>query len=635
MPRRAHIIGLLLCLCLVRLNAAPHTERIEFYYGIAEGSYLIGDLGGAERGIEQMLRIDSTYIPAWTLKARVLLDKNDSEAALAAAERAIALEPQKHEHTLLKALILGQMARPEEASKLIEQVIAQASPESDDARAAHQLLGLLRMAAGEWDQAAAAFNQIYHADPASAQTSLRLSSEAFLEKARAALQRGAHEDAVSAMDQAIAVYQKQSGKESLQQRTSLRLMRARLLAQMGRHEAAIQDLQTLTGQQAENFEAHITLASLYASVARWESLEGLIPSIAARPELKDIALYLEGRVALAKNRVGSARAKFEEAIEHLPKDADQLRRNLYFYRGICLQALGRSDEANTAILHAVDAGFRPETSEEAITASRALIAAKRANDAIPLLEAMTLNRIHPSAEVWALLGRAHIAEGSIPLALSALNESLSIEPEQSSTLALRGSQLRKLGDLVGALADYESALQLDPSNASLHYAIGLVHLQLGHILEAEKAIQTAAQQLTDQAGLQLLQSLLAYTIGHHADARNSLAQYQALINEDRNETAIHLDYILNAKPYPGHLSIAAYTKGSASRKEILDQAGRANTPESARTQLCATAFWMAQHEKGSNNHSAYLELLQIAVDIGSPDLTEYQLSKWQLSKLRH
>ena len=67
MPRRAHIIGLLLCLCLVRLNAAPHTERIEFYYGIAEGSYLIGDLGGAERGIEQMLRIDSTYIPAWSL----------------------------------------------------------------------------------------------------------------------------------------------------------------------------------------------------------------------------------------------------------------------------------------------------------------------------------------------------------------------------------------------------------------------------------------------------------------------------------------------------------------------------------------------------------------------------------------
>ena len=76
---------------------------------------MIGDLGGAERGIEQMLRIDPDYLPALTLKARVLLDQNKPVQALKAAERAIALEPENHKHSLLKALVLSHADRREEA----------------------------------------------------------------------------------------------------------------------------------------------------------------------------------------------------------------------------------------------------------------------------------------------------------------------------------------------------------------------------------------------------------------------------------------------------------------------------------------------------------------------------------------
>ena len=41
-----------------------------------------------------MLRIDPDYLPALTLKARVMLDQNKPVQALRAAERAIALEPE-------------------------------------------------------------------------------------------------------------------------------------------------------------------------------------------------------------------------------------------------------------------------------------------------------------------------------------------------------------------------------------------------------------------------------------------------------------------------------------------------------------------------------------------------------------
>lgn len=632
---RISIASLFFCLSILCLSAAPKADRIEFYYGIAEGNYLIGDLGGAERGIEQMLRLDPDYLPALTLQARVMLDQNKPERALKAVERAIALEPKNLEHTLLKALILGQMERRDEASVLIEEVIAQAPPESDDARVAQQLLGLLRMAAGEWDQAADAFNNIYLADPSTASTSLGLSSEAYLEKARAEMDAGAHDEAIAAIDQAIAVYKDQTGQEALQQGTALRLMRARLLTQLGRSEAAIKDLQVLTGQQPQNYEALITLASLYASVGRWESLDAVTKPIASRPELKDVALYLEGRAALAKNRVGTARAKFEAAIDALPKEAQLLRRSLYFYQGICLERLDRHEEAETSILYAIDAGFLPETSEEAVIASRTLLRADRASEAIPILEAITLNRIKPGAEVWAMLGRAHLASDTPTLALSAFNESLLIDPEQLEARALRGSLLRKIGDLEGALADYEVARRLAPDNASIAYAIGLVYLQLGLIPDAEQVISQAAASLKNNPGLQLLHALLAYTLEETDQAKTSLNAYKAAVTEKQNTTALYLDFLLDpeASVKLNEDEISQYFKGRFTRKQALDAAGKAETPKQARQQICAAAFWMAQFEQTKGNLVASKELLKIAVDTGNPDLTEYQLAKFQLGEM--
>jgi len=631
---RISIVSLLFCLSYLCLNAGPKTERIEFYYGIAEGSYLIGDLRGAERGIEQMLRLDPDYLPALTLKSRVMLDQDRPEQAIKAADRAIALEPTNHEHTLLKALVLGHMERREEASALIQQVIAKAPRESDDARAAHQLLGLLSMAAGEWDQAAAAFNNIYLADPATASTSLRLSSEAYLEKARAEMQVGAHDEAVAAIDQAIAVYKDQTGQEALQRRTALRLMRARLLAQVGRFEAAIKDLQILTGQQPENYEALITLASLYASVERWDSLEAVIEPIAERPELKDVALYLEGRAALAKNRVGSARAKFEAAIDALPKEADLLRRSLFFYRGICLQKLDRQAEATASILDAIDAGFLPETSEEAVIASRTLLRADRAIDAIPILEAITLNRIEPGAAVWAMLGRAHLASDTPTLALSAFNESLLIDPEQTKTLALRGSILRKIGDLEGALADYTRAHQLLPSSPVLSYEKGLVLLQLGQVAEAESLLRIAARKLTAHHTLDLVHASCAYSVGKIEEAKQSLNEYLAGIIDSPEPSALYLSRLLQVET-PDDFSdpVLSFFDRKSDRKTVLDWAGKAETPEQARKQICAAAFWMAQFEQKKGNLSEYEELLNISIEIGTPDYTEYQIAKWLLDKL--
>lgn len=631
---RSVIISVCLLFCSAHtalLAAAPSKDRIDFYYGIAEGNFLVGDLNGAERGIEQILRIDPDHVPALTLKTRVMLDRGKAATALEAAERAMELEPKRLEHTLLKALALGQLDRRDEATDIIETVIAQATPASENAKVAHQLLGLLRMAEGEWDQAAAAFNEIYLSDPQADPSSLRLSSEAFLEKTRILLTKGDPDGAIAAIDQAIAVYEGKSGKESLQQKTSLRMTRARLLAQIGRPENAIRDLQVLTGQQPENFEALITLASLYASVNRWESVEELIPAMAARPELEDVALYFEGRAALTKNRVGRARAKFEAAIEALPQYADSLRRTLYFYRGVCLDRLGRTEEADQDIINAMDAGYLPETTDEAILACQTLLRSNRSADAVPILEAFTLNRNQADARAWAMLGRAHLAEATLPLALSAFSESLRIDSDQPKTLALRGSILRKIGDLEGALGDYEAAHRLGPSNPVLSYEKGLLQLQLGRVDKAETELRIASRKLEAHPTLDLLHATVAFTIGATELAKASLGKYLEGIPTQPVASAHYLALLMAVTTSDDFKDpVIEYFNGNAKRKEVLDWAGIAANPKLAKQQICAAAFWMAQHEKTQNDPDRFNELLRIAVDVGQPDLPEFQLAHWLL-----
>ena len=131
----AHIVALLLYLSGLCLSAAPKTNLVELYHGIAEGNYLIGDLAGAERGVEQMLRIDPDYLPALTLKARVMLDQGKPVEALTAADQAIALDPENYELGLLKAIALGHTDRRDEATALIQEILAKAEPESEDTRA--------------------------------------------------------------------------------------------------------------------------------------------------------------------------------------------------------------------------------------------------------------------------------------------------------------------------------------------------------------------------------------------------------------------------------------------------------------------------------------------------------------------
>lgn len=646
MLNRSFILIALLFLSSLLLYGESQ-ERLQFYYNIAEGNYLIGDRSGAMRGIEQSLRLDAGHAPSLALKAKILLDQSKAESALEAAGQAIESDPAELEYQVLKALILGNLNRRAEAVAQIDAILEKAKPYSEQALAAQRLKGLLKMADERWDEAAEAFKKIYDAQAEETEAGRQLATEAYLEKARTAANPG---QALAAINQAIELYRGQTGRENLEALSRLEIKRAQLLAQAGEKDKATAVLQQVVGRNPDNLEATVTLASLYASQEDWLALEDLIKPIAKNPMLVDIALYLEGRVALARNRVGTARAKFEAALDQNADRPIALKHTLEFYRSICFEKLERYEQAGHSLKEAIDGGYVPETPAEAVHLGKLLLRAEEVDTVIPILEKALL-RGNTSAEGWALLGRAHLRKGQDALAISALNQSLALDPEQAEALALRGSLLRKIGDLQGALVDYERAHQLAPSSPVLSYERGLVLLQLGRIDEAEVSLGVAARKLTTHVTLDLLHASCAYAAGKYEAAAQSLREYlnpqlegEALSEFKANlpDTSHYLQILLSSQqgielPELKGSSESArlfteYANGKATRKQLLDSAGRAESPELARSQLCATAYWLAQLEKAQGNAAAAQELLKIALSTGSTKNPEWQFARWQASE---
>lgn len=618
----------MLALCIQ--NAWANADRLQLYHHIAEGNYMIGDLAGAERGIEQMLRLDESYAPALALKARVLMEQQETERALDTSRQASRSAPQNLEYQLLEALILGHLGKRGDALKKIDSVIALATPGGEDALVAQQLKGLIEMAEGNWEEAAEVFKAMSRTTHKQSESSRRLASEAYLEKAKDHLKNGNGAAAILSIDQAITLYEKVSGTEALQAKTSLKLLRARTLVRIGKPKEAISGLRQLLAGSPENLEVITTLASIYARTGDWDSLDELVEPLAAQPELIDVTLYLEGRIALARDRVGTARKKFEEAIELQKNKETGLLPSLLFYRGLCLQRLDRKEQATAAMEEAMKKGFQPETADEAVVLAKMLLRAGKAELAIPILEKNLLSteKDPKFANAWSVLGRAHEKAGNTSLAISALNESLSLQTNQSVSLALRGSLLRQIGDLEGALADYENASALDPSNKSLLYALSLTYLQLGQLQYAEQKLGQAVQSSPQQRGQVLLHSLLAYASGKSSTAAFSLEKYFELATEETNSSAHYLNYLLHADAKGLNDPVIDYLKGKASRKEVLDWAGRAETPEFARSRICSAAYWLAQKEHLHGANVLRDELLKIALETGTPENPEWQFARW-------
>lgn len=418
-------------------------------------------------------------------------------------------------------------------------------------------------------------------------------------------------------------------------------------------EEALSKLQQLLADNPENPEVLLNMATLYAKTGQWSAFESIIKPIEGISQIQDLVNYLRGRLALTRGRAGTARAYFEKALQQLPSREDPLRALIHFHHAICLEKLNRRQSAEEELIQALDFGYQPESEKEAIDAARILLRMGEPNRTIPILQSVALHQSNAKAEIWALLGRAHQAADQSARAVSAYSQSLIVDPEQPDILALRAGLHRSLGQFKSAQQDYCQAIKQSPDNPQFHYAYSLLLIRLGKIDKAYSSLTKASDSTENLSVNPLLLALLAHSCADLSSARNYISQVIKTQSGDRcNESAYYLDYILTcaAGQYDQALHLLqkraeapeasaaigiflAYCTGLKTRKEVLDLAGRADTPNQAKRRIAEAAYWMAQHEKQAENSLLSRELLEIVLQSGYPDLFEYQFAAWQLGKL--
>jgi len=608
------------------LDADP--SKAKLFVGMAQGNYLAGDLAGAERAVAEALKADPDHARALSLQARVKLDLDEPKAALDAIGRALEAAPGDAENRLLRALILVRLDRVGEAADVARSVRESSDEGGRIWRSAQQSLGLIRMRQGDWDAAARIFRRLHQGDPEGRPLGLILASEAMAEKARRASGSGDIDAALEAIEAALETLDGESGANVPGERKRLRLHKGRLLARAGERGRAIRLFERLLERHPGSLEALLALASLRAATGDWAALETLTERLPDEERIDDIERYFRGRVALGRGRSAKALERFDAALAEPGDDGRQaLRPDARFYRGLALARLGRENDARETMLAARDAGFAPRTEEAALALARALLAAGRPADAVPILERIALRGGSANPELWATLGRA-LARTSKPnearpaVALSAFDRALELDPQRPATLALRASMKRRLGDLEGALADYRKAVELDPDNHPARFALAIVCLQTGRVPAAEKHLgRLDPEQAPRLAGT--LRALSAYALGDLEEARAAVARRLAGQGAPAPEIA-RLDYLLRRRS--GDAPPGGEDASPAPFRGLRGDDGSAASPEAA--------FWLAQLARLEGEAERTLQLLKRATREPRPDAVDYHLAQWQLARFR-
>lgn len=203
-------------------------------------------------------------------------------------------------------------------------------------------------------------------------------------------------------------------------------------------------------------------------------------------------------------RQEQALARLREHLLNCPNDAEALND-----AGVLLYELGRYGEAVEHLRKAV-ARFAPNPPSDALAnLAEALLAARRATDALPVLERLQVAGAL-DAELANRAAAAMLDAGDSAAAAEAVLCSLKARPNQPPLKGVLGrlrriqySDLMELGDCYASIEQselagecYREAAVLEPRQSQPHVGLGILALQAGDLREAQSAFTAAAARDT-------------------------------------------------------------------------------------------------------------------------------------------
>jgi tetratricopeptide (TPR) repeat protein len=374
----------------------------------------------ARQQFARAIEIRGDYLPAYIAMAQLEAARGDFNAAIKAAQRALAFDPNNLRARLIQVAALINLQKYPDARAMLDALQA-AHPDSVDVQ--FQMAALL-LAENKQKEAEAAFRKVYDMNPANPRGLLGL-TEVYMAQGKA--------------DQAMAALQAEVAKAP--SRLDLRVALADTAARTGRFDMAIQNYRQVADSMDKDARQRAdVMLRMGEAYRRKGDLQNAIASLEKAREAYPESIVVLSNLALVldqANRWDEARKVYEVALKLDPNNAIALN-NLAYLEA---EHGGDLNQAQTFAQRAKQ--FLPNRPEVSDTLGWIYLKRNLPDNAADIFTELVRANPHSSTFRYHL-GQAYQQRGDKPGAVRELNAALHENPPAAEEKNIR-DLLRRIG----------------------------------------------------------------------------------------------------------------------------------------------------------------------------------------------
>ncbi len=487
----------------------PTVEHpVPLIYLLARLNVAQGNNQKADELIEQATQIDpNDPVPYLTLSGH-LGRQGDVEGALAAAEKALEIDPNLKDAKLRVAEILVDVGyrdndpdKVQKGKQMVEAVLADGKPSAS----ALMVMAKIDLAQQRADEAIEGLRKAIEIDPNNPQAHFVLGTALSV--------KGEGPEARTELARALEI-----DPSMLEARRVL----ARVHASLGEHEYAVEEARRYLAAKPDSTQTRILLAQSLVILRRMDEALAELNSIPESERDAEV-YYALGRVHLGMGHDAQARQYLIQAAELMPTNADILRN------------LVRLDEKEGRLQESV---------------ARVAAAVEKEPD---------------NAKLRTLSGLVALVDKRNSDAEAAFQKSIELDPTDSAGYEQLARLYAKSGRLNEAVATYEEAIKARPEDPNLHYFLGTLYSFGG---AQDKAIERYESAIRYGPNLPYPKNDLAYIYaesGENLDRALDLAQDAKAALPDTATVADTLGWVLYKRGVPS--AAITYLKEAVANSE--------------------------------------------------------------------
>jgi tetratricopeptide (TPR) repeat protein len=157
----------------------------------------------------------------------------------------------------------------------------------------------------------------------------------------------------------------------------------------------------------------------------------------------------------------------------------------------------------------------------------------------PLMAA--LDSLLDTAGTYETSGLAALDRQEWPAAIEQFRQGLELDPDNPGLRHRLGTALFMIGDLAGAMAEFERVVRSTPDYFPSHYSIGVVLQETGRHAEAAERFATA---LRHRPGDDAVRLRMAISLRHSGDPEASLSYYELVLRSNPDAVEARFGYVM-------------------------------------------------------------------------------------------